>query len=130
MSTYKVEPESNAATLAEHAEEIRQLSKRSIADIIDIGKRLIACKELLGHGNWGLWLESQFAWSESTALNFMRAAKLNESVPVADLLIDAKALYLIASPGVTSEAREEVIERAASGEKVSTAEARRIVRQG
>ena len=40
------------AQLAAHADEIRRLGKRAVADIIEIGKRLIDAKEIAGHSNW------------------------------------------------------------------------------
>jgi Protein of unknown function (DUF3102) len=39
-------------TLAENAEEIRNLGKRAAGDVIEIGRRLTEMKELCGRGNW------------------------------------------------------------------------------
>jgi hypothetical protein len=54
--------------VAEHAEAIRSLGRRVVADVIEIGRRLTECKKLLGHGNWLPWLDREFGWSEDTAL--------------------------------------------------------------
>lgn len=42
---------------------------------IEIGKRLIAAKELVGHGEWAKWLEENFNLTQQTARNFMRCAE-------------------------------------------------------
>lgn len=38
----------------------------------EIGKRLEEAKSIVGHGEWGAWLEENFEYSESTAGNLMR----------------------------------------------------------
>ncbi len=42
---------------------------------IEVGKRLIQAKEMVEHGEWANWLESNFALSQDTATNFMNVAK-------------------------------------------------------
>ena len=69
----------DAEHLADHAEAIRALSRKMVADAIEIGQRLIDAKRLCGHGNWLSWLDREFGWSDDTALNYMRVAKLDES---------------------------------------------------
>jgi hypothetical protein len=103
------------AQLAEHASEIRRLGKRAFADIVEIGKRLIAAKAIAGHGIWLPWLEREFGWSDSTALRFMRVAELSKSVKLTDLDIDLAALYRLAAPSTPAEVVEEVIARRREG---------------
>lgn len=67
---------------------------------IEIGKRLIAAKELVGQGNWLNWLEKNFNLSYRTAKNFMDCAEkfsklqtsatLNYSQMVAMLVLSAE----------------------------------------
>jgi hypothetical protein len=38
--------------LAEGTEKIRTLLKQTGTNIIEIGKELIRCKKIAGHGNW------------------------------------------------------------------------------
>jgi hypothetical protein len=47
--------------------------------------------------DWQPWLETEFTWSESSALRYMRVqAAFGKSVTVTDLEpIDLKALYLL-----------------------------------
>jgi hypothetical protein len=114
--------------LAEHAAEIRKLGKRAVQDIIEIGRRLTEAKKILGWGNWLPWLEREFGWSERTAQNFMRVAELAESATVADLNVDLRGLYLLASPSIRErhpEIIEAVAERSARGEPTTSDEIKR-----
>jgi hypothetical protein len=106
-----------ATILAEHADEIRRLYKRTIGDIVEIGRRLIAAKPLAGHGNWLPWLKREFGWKEQSARNFMNVAELAAKSPtVGDLNINFRGLYLLAAPATPVEVVEDV---AALGRKIT-----------
>jgi hypothetical protein len=108
----------HATVLAEHAESVRNLSKRMTADVIEIGRRLSKCKMLLGHGNWLPWLErfiSAFEFAQSKSAN------------VADLAIDVSSVYLLAAPSTPEQARVEVLRRAGAGEILPHSEVKRII---
>jgi hypothetical protein len=109
-------------SLAHHAEVIRSLGKRVVGDIIEIGRRLIEAKKIAGHGYWRSWLKREFSWKETTALNFMRVHELSKSANFVDLRLPVSSLYLLAAPSTPHEAREDVIERAESGETISRAD--------
>lgn len=117
-----------ADALAEHAESIRKLSKDMISDVIEIGRRLRECKQLLGHGNWLSWLEHEFAWSERTARNFISAYEFadRQLANVADLGINISSLYLLAAPSTPEAARAEVLGRIKAGEVLPYGEVKRI----
>ena len=107
--------------VTKHAEAIRCLGKRIVADVIEIGRRLTECKKVLGHGNWGVWLDREFGWSDRQALNFMRVYELAESKSenFSDLHLPVSVLYLLAAPSTSPEMRKEIIERAKRGEKLT-----------
>lgn len=42
---------------------------------IEIGRRLIEAKELIGHGDWGTWLKDSVDYSQSTAENLIKIFK-------------------------------------------------------
>jgi hypothetical protein len=110
-------------TLAENAEEIRNLGKRAAGDVIEIGRRLTEMKELCGRGNWLPWLQREFGWTDRHALNYMRVYGLSlKSENFSDLRISVSGLYLLAAPSTPPEAVDEVIERAKSGERQAHAE--------
>ena len=115
--------------LAENAASIRELSKRLIADVIEIGRRLSECKQLLGHGNWLPWIKREFRWSERTARNFTAAFEFarSKSANVAELEIEISSLYLLAAPSTPEEARVEVLRRAEAGEVLPHEEVKRII---
>src|ERR1700733_15635581 len=109
-------------SLDQHATEIRAIGRRTVADIVEIGRLLTLCKENLaqsGHGHWLAWLDQEFGWTEQTALNFMRINELNKSKKFLDLDLPVSALYLLAAPSTPEEVRTEVIERAEKGEHLS-----------
>ena len=100
----------NDPALAEHAAAIYHLAGRVVADAIEIGRRLTDAKR------FGPWLKREFRWSEDTAERYMRVADLNKFRPVRNLDLPLKGLYLLAAPSVPEATRDDIIERAASGE--------------
>jgi hypothetical protein len=115
--------------LAENAASIRQLSRRVIGDVIEIGRRLSDCKRIQEHGKWLPWLEHEFSWSERTARNFMSAYEFSrsKSANIADLGIEVSSLYLMAAPSTAEAVRVEVLRRAEAGDVLPRAEVKRIV---
>ncbi len=101
--------------------------------IIEVGRELIAAKAECGHGNWLGWLKDEFGWSEATAKNYMNVARAfgAKSLPGSDLpgTIDAHALYALASPRVPQIVRDEAVERAEAGERITKAEANEMIRK-
>ncbi|ACC81530.1 DUF3102 domain-containing protein [Nostoc punctiforme] len=123
-------PNLNAETLAlvqEHTHEIKVLIRRTAEDIINIGQRLIEVKKFLGHGNFTNWLKVEFNWSISTATKFMHVAEHLKFVNFTNLNISASALYIIAAPSTSKEARAEVLKRAVIGENITYTQAKEIV---
>ena len=47
-------------------------AKVMISSAIEIGKRLVEAKSIVGHGNWGSWLAEKVDYSQSTANNMMK----------------------------------------------------------
>ncbi|WP_420628626.1 DUF3102 domain-containing protein [Candidatus Leptofilum sp.] len=113
--------------ILKRTQEIRQLMKRSAEDIVIIGLKLIEVKTCLPHGAFGKWLRSEFDWTETTALNFMRVAKAFKTTNFADLHLAPSALYLLAAPSTPNEARIEAVDRANDGEKITYGQAVSIV---
>ena len=86
--------------IVEHIKAIRELCKKTIADVMEIGRRLIECKTLVGHSNFGNFLNREFGWSERTAQRFMSVHELAEakSDNLADLDLPISSLYMLAAP--------------------------------
>lgn len=49
-----------------------QTRKMVLYNSIEIGRRLVEAKELIGHGEWGKWLKESVEYSQRTANNLMR----------------------------------------------------------
>ena len=99
---------SNEKVLAEHADAIRALDKQAGAAIVEIGRRLIEAKALVGHGNWLPWLVREFRWTAETALRFMQVAEaVGKNNKLLDLDIGVSSLYLLAAPSTPPEAVEK-----------------------
>jgi hypothetical protein len=114
--------------LAERAAQIRMRGKRVVADVIEIGRLLLECKERCGHGNWLPWLEAEFGWSEDTAERFIRLNKLAGQIPqIAEYDIPVSGLYLLAAPSTPEAARDEVVERAGAGERLGHVDVKAII---
>jgi hypothetical protein len=79
------------------AEEVVAGRKSANAAAIEAGfrKRTITVPDDMEDGCHG-WSEREFGWAERTAQNFMNTAISLKSATVADLPIDAGALYLLA----------------------------------
>lgn len=110
-----------------HTETIKGLMRRSAQDIMDIGHHLIAVKALLEHGDFVAWLQAEFAWTPRTAQRFMRVATTFTSDNVSLVNIAPSALYLLASPSTPETARDEALERARQGERVTHRVAQQVV---
>jgi Protein of unknown function (DUF3102) len=79
-------------------EEFAATFKDDLPNIIRRGEILIEIKEGLGHGKWHAWLGGKFALSQSTAHNYMNAARFAEKYPtVRDLKISPRGLYRLAA---------------------------------
>jgi hypothetical protein len=114
-------PHDNFQALNEHAEVIRHLGKRIITDVIEIGRRLVDCRDHhLEHGQWLPWLEKEFGWSRQTADRFIHVFEASGKLPkLSNLEIPISAIYLLTAPNAPPEAYAEVAEQAETGEKVS-----------
>ena len=52
-----------------------QVAKAAIYGCIEIGKRLVEAKEMVGHGGWGKYLEEKVRYSQQWATNLMNLYK-------------------------------------------------------
>jgi hypothetical protein len=116
------------AFLVEKAEQIWVLRKKVGNDLVAIGRHLTEVKERFP-GRYGAWLQKEFAWSESTARNFVNVYELSKADPqrVADLNLPLRSLYLIAAPSTPSAARDEVADRAKNGERLNHEDIKAII---
>jgi hypothetical protein len=129
MATTKILRTNSDPALAEHAAEIRRLSKQTMESIVEIGRRLSECRAILKkNGEWCAWLKDEFDWSDQTARRFIH---VHDQLPELNKLLSREfpisALYLLAAPSTPDEARAEIIERAQAGEPLPVAEIKRTI---
>lgn len=102
------------------AERIKLRLKRTVEDIIEIGRELTAVKNDLPHGQFLPWISTEFEMSEDTAQNFLRVyerfgQKPNNSV----FNFKPTILYALAAPSTPDAIIEKALEKAEAGAKVT-----------
>lgn len=119
----------DVAKCEQAVERITGYQRRMAADIVSIGKLLLEVKGRLEHGQFGAWLQHYFAWSQPTASRMMQAAETFKSFNLNSLSIDQSALYLLSSNQCPDETREEIIERAEKGERITHASVKQALHE-
>lgn len=109
--------------------EIKTLMRRTAQDIVEIGQKLIEVKDRLEYGCFSAWLQFEFEWSRSAAYKFMQVAERFGCVNFTQLQVAPSALYLLAAPSTPESARNEILERATQGERITYNTTREIVRE-
>jgi len=118
--------------LAEHANEIRRLGKRVVADVVEIGRRLSECRTILkDDGGWRAWLENELKLSPQTAGRFIQVHELLSQgrSNLEHLNLPVSGLYLLAAPSTTEAARKEIAARAKKGEVVKHADVKKVIKK-
>jgi hypothetical protein len=116
------------AALDEHAEAIRAYAKRTIDDVLEIGRRLAEVKKLVGRAAFLPWLDQVLGCSEDTAEHFIALHALQRQLPnVRKLDLPLSGLYLLAHRSTPPEAVEAIVAKAEDGERVSVAEIKATV---
>lgn len=119
-----------SAILANNAFEIKRLKKRVAEDLVKIGELLTESKKMLGHGNWLPWLDKEFGWSADMALNLMNTYEMFKSRDfrnMSTISLPASALFLLAAPSTSESIRNEVLNKAESGAKITHTEVKKAV---
>lgn len=112
-------PQENAATNLPQLEvEIKFYLGQTAQNIIEVGKRLIAAKSLVAHGQWQAWLEQNFSLSYRTAKNFMDCAEQFSNVKSIATLNSTQMIALLSLPDA-EETEKFIAEKAAEGKAVA-----------
>ena len=76
--------------------DLQTALQHEAANIVDIGNLLLEAKEQLAHGRWLPWLKKNFGSSDSTAQNYMNAARFIIKYPTVGYLnLRPMALYFL-----------------------------------
>jgi Protein of unknown function (DUF3102) len=116
--------------LDKHATKIRQLGKRVVANVIEIGRRLVDCRDNhLKHGEWLPWIKKEFGWTDRTARNFINVYEQSKSEKFSNLPdLPVSSLYLLAAPSTSKAARDEIADRAKGGEVIKLADVKATIK--
>ena len=102
--------------------ESKQKGRDAIAAGIKAGKDLIQAKEMVGHGNWGPWLEANCKEvDERMAQRYMKLAK--SDIPVSDLNLCASLRQAFIAVGALSPQRHDKAPEINTSETVKTTDA-------
>jgi hypothetical protein len=106
-----------ASNLRAQANRIRKRFGKATQDLIDIGCDLLAAKKnLLDHGEFIKWVESEVGIARRTAQAYMAIAKLTDEKGAAIALLPPTTAHRLAAKSTPSEVVSEVIAKAQSGD--------------
>lgn len=106
---------------------IRDLLHRTAENVIQVGLRLTGVHGILGRDRFQSWTSTQFGLSQSTASNYMQAARRFCEVKCLEQF-QPSALFELARRKATDEARAEALRRALAGEIITKRIAQQIIR--
>jgi Protein of unknown function (DUF3102) len=109
------------------ATAIRDLTKRTGANIIEIGKRLLDVRQRLGKAQFGAWLRAELQWPQSTASKYMTAAERFGDIGDCLEQFQPHALFELSYQRVPVAAVERSIAKARSGEPITRRVAQELV---
>ncbi len=123
-------PTENVAEITKLVSRIRAMHKRHLEAVYEIGADLLRAKELLGHGNFLPWLQTEFRWSERTANNYMSIARVFQGKAANFADLDLGTASALAARSTPSEIRNSLLQRAEAGETISRREVRERLAAG
>ena len=108
------------ALVLESARNIKSCLRRAAKDIWRIGQNLSQARSCLPYGQFVAWLQTEFEWTPRTAYNFINVFEtFHDFEKFSKLDAAVSALYLLAAPSTSQEIRDEFLQRALSGEKIT-----------
>jgi FtsZ-binding cell division protein ZapB len=107
---YELLDEATRELVQQKAMETHGLLKRTAEHILLIGQNLTTVKEKLPHGQFLLWIETEFGMSRRTARHFIRVAEKLEDTWRNFHHLPVSVLYELAEPSTTEEILKEVQE--------------------
>ena len=115
---YSQLPASQAQWLKNEARQISTTLRHNAASVINIGKRLIEVREILGPHVFKLWCSTEFEWSYITANKYIACAKRFGDSDCA-WVIQSSALIALVKRSVPESAIAEVMKLARSKQTIS-----------
>jgi hypothetical protein len=109
---------------------IKERLRKAAQDIWEIGKMLSDVQSKLQRGQFDDWIETEFDWSRRTAYKFISVYKrFDRDINLEEINIATSALYLLAAESTPEDIRQEFIQKAQEGEKVTHQQVLKVVKQ-
>ena len=100
--------------------EIKERLRRTAKDVWEVGQKLVEVRSQLEYGQFDTWLSAEFGWSRRTAYNFINVYEaFSKNTNFAQLNIATSALYKLAAPSTPQAIRQEFLQKAKQGEKIT-----------
>lgn len=130
--TYDLLTEDQAVSAKADAAWVREryasLEASTLEATVEIGQRLVAARESIGHGHFLQWVESEFDFGRRVAQNMMQVADRFGSNTQRVAHLPQRSVYLLAAPSTPEAIREEVLAKPAE-EAPSFDQLRELVRE-
>ena len=123
-----LDPETRAF-VQERTEEIKSCAYQTVTNIFAIGHSLIEVQSKLKRERFVHWLAWEFHWSHTTAYRFINVTLRFQFNNLLNSHFAPSALYALAGPNIPADARQEALDRATSGEYITYAIARSIIKK-
>lgn len=106
--------------IKEKTNNIKQLMKLQVENVVKMGWELEQVKKRLKWGEYEKWLENEFYISSSTARKYIKTAKEFHGIEnIDELNISNTAAYALAQNNTPKEVKDELIRRAREGEFIT-----------
>lgn len=119
---YAALPVDAALTARAAAERIKLRLKRTVEDIIEIGRELTAVKADLPHGQFLPWIAAEFEMTAQTAQNFIRVCERFGEQKQNYFVFQPTVLYALSAPSTPDAVIDKAVAKVESGEKVTVAD--------
>lgn len=106
------------------AERIKLRLKRTVEDIIEIGRELTVVKDELPHGQFLPWIAAEFEMSDQSARQFMWVNERFGGENQKFFEFRPSVLYALSAPSTPESVIDKAVAKAESGEKVTVADVR------
>lgn len=117
---YEILPLEKRAIVQQSTREIKECLRQTARTIWEIGKKLVYVRSQLESRQFRSWLKLEFGWSQRTAYNFINVYQsFPELANFAKIDISISALYLLAAPSTSGDIRNQFINRAIVGERIT-----------
>ncbi len=111
--------------ITDHAKAITEHLRHTTASMVDIGRRLIQIRQLLGSA-FRVWIDAEFQWCLGTARHYMILAQRFGNLDCLDNF-QPSALILLSPKHVPQAAIDEAIACARSGQLITKSSAASLV---